>query len=132
MCIPAMDTAIRSPAQANRPGRQPLPSFVHLKVHSAYSLLEGAITIPKLAKVAAARVKRLGKIFADRLYVEVQRHGLKQEIETEPALLELAYARGLPIVATNEAYFASPDDYEAHDALLCIAEGRYVTEDNRR
>src|SRR5439155_22818190 len=46
-------------------------------------------------EVAAARVKRLGKIFADRLYVEVQRHGLKQEIETEPALLELAYARGL-------------------------------------
>ena len=38
----------------------------------------------------------------------------------------------MPIVATNEAYFASPDDYEAHDALLCIAEGRYVTEDNRR
>ncbi|HUJ37823.1 MAG TPA: DNA polymerase III subunit alpha, partial [Hyphomicrobium sp.] len=38
----------------------------------------------------------------------------------------------LPIVATNEAYFATPDDYEAHDALLCIAEGRYVVEDNRR
>ena len=38
----------------------------------------------------------------------------------------------LPIVATNEVYFASPDDYEAHDALLCIAEGSYVTEDNRR
>ena len=38
----------------------------------------------------------------------------------------------LPIVATNEVYFASPDDYEAHDALLCIAEGRYVVEDDRR
>ena len=38
----------------------------------------------------------------------------------------------MPIVATNEAYFASPDDYEAHDALLCIAEGRYVVEDDRR
>ena len=53
-------------------------------------------------------------------------------METEPALLDLAYARGLPIVATNEVYFASPDDYEAHDALLCIAEGRYVVEDDRR
>ena len=48
------------------------------------------------------------------------------------ALLELAYARDLPIVATNEVYFASPDDYEAHDALMCIAEGRYVIEDDRR
>ena len=47
-------------------------------------------------------------------------------------LLDLAYARALPIVATNEVYFASPDDYEAHDALLCIAEGTYVTEDKRR
>jgi DNA polymerase III subunit alpha len=84
------------------------------------------------AEIALARLGRLEKIFGDRLYVEIQRHGLKHEIETEPALLDLAYARALPIVATNEAYFASPDDYEAHDALLCIAEGRYVTEDNRR
>ena len=37
-----------------------------------------------------------------------------------------------PIVATNEVYFASPDDYEAHDALLCIAGGNYVVEDDRR
>jgi DNA polymerase-3 subunit alpha len=50
----------------------------------------------------------------------------------EPHLLQLAYAHKLPIIATNEAYFATPDDYEAHDALLCIAEGRYVVEDNRR
>jgi DNA polymerase-3 subunit alpha len=81
---------------------------------------------------ALARFKRLHKIFGDRLYVELQRHGLKHEVETEPALLDLAYAQGLPIVATNEVYFASPEDYEAHDALLCIAEGRYVVEDDRR
>ena len=83
-------------------------------------------------EVAFERLKVLEKIFGDRLYVEIQRHGLKHEIEAEPALLDLAYARALPIVATNEVYFASPDDYEAHDALLCIAEGTYVTEDKRR
>ena len=83
-------------------------------------------------EVAFERLKALEKIFGDRLYVEIQRHGLKHEIETEPMLLELAYARALPIVATNEVYFAAPDDYEAHDALLCIADGNYVTEDNRR
>ncbi|MDX2201739.1 MAG: DNA polymerase III subunit alpha [Hyphomicrobiaceae bacterium] len=83
-------------------------------------------------ELARERLKALEKIFGDRLYVEVQRHGLAHEAEVEPQLLELAYARGLPIVATNEVYFAAPEDYEAHDALLCIAGGSYVVEDNRR
>jgi DNA polymerase-3 subunit alpha len=83
-------------------------------------------------EAASGRLTALEKIFGDRLYVELQRHGLRHQLETEPALLDLAYARGLPIVATNEVYFASPEDYEAHDALLCIAEGGYVVEDNRR
>ena len=83
-------------------------------------------------ELAAERLQALSAIFGDRLYVELQRHGLTHEIEAEPDLLALAYAQRLPIVATNEVYFASPDDYEAHDALLCIAEGSYVVEDNRR
>jgi DNA polymerase III subunit alpha len=82
--------------------------------------------------LAEARLKRLAAAFGDRLYVEIQRHGLKSEHDVEPQLLQLAYALALPIVATNEAYFATPDDYEAHDALLCIADGRYVVEDDRR
>jgi len=82
--------------------------------------------------VAGARLKTLSKFCGDRLYVELQRHGLEQEAMVEPELLDLAYGLDLPIVATNEAYFASPDDYEAHDVLLCIAEGRYVVEDDRR
>ena len=42
----------------------------------------------------------------------------------EPGLIALADARGMPLVATNDCYFATPDMHEAHDALLCIAEGR--------
>jgi DNA polymerase-3 subunit alpha len=82
--------------------------------------------------VAEQRLVALQAIFGDRLYVELQRHGDRAEQEVEPQLLRLAYAHEIPIVATNEAYFATPDDYEAHDALLCIAEGRYVVEDDRR
>src|SRR5262249_39580763 len=82
--------------------------------------------------LAEARLDRLKIMFGDRLYVEIQRHGLKSEHDVEPQLLAFAYAKHIPIVATNEAYFASPDDYEAHDALLCIAAGRYVVEDDRR
>ncbi len=75
---------------------------------------------------------RLQRIFGDRLYVELQRHGLRAEQDIELSLVTLAYELALPLVATNEVYFATPDDYEAHDALLCIAEGRVVAEDDRR
>jgi len=84
------------------------------------------------ASLAAARLGQLGVLYGDRLYVEIQRHGLKGEQIVEPELLSLAYASRMRIVATNEAYFAEPEDYEAHDALICIAQGTYVVDDNRR
>ena len=71
-------------------------------------------------------------MFHGRLYVEVSRHGLPQEREIEDRLIALAYGRDLPLVATNEAFFADADMYEAHDALLCIAEGTYVGQSDRR
>ena len=78
------------------------------------------------------RILELKRLFGDRLYIELQRHGLDREAEVEPSLIELAYAHDIALVATNECYFAKPDDFEAHDALLCIAGGRYVSEENRR
>ncbi len=78
------------------------------------------------------RLTQLSTCLGDRLYVELQRHGRAGERAVERQLVEAAYEDTLPLVATNEAYFASPDDYEAHDALICIAEGRYVVEDDRR
>src|SRR5690606_11852369 len=74
--------------------------------------------------LARERLTRLHRIFNGNLYVELQRHGLKSEEEIEPQLIALAYDFGIPLVATNEVYFATPDDYEAHDALLCIADGQ--------
>ena len=70
--------------------------------------------------------------FESRLYIEIMRHQLPEERQTEAAFLEMAVKHHLPIVATNNAYFATADMYEAHDALLCISGGRYVSEDNRR
>ncbi len=52
--------------------------------------------------------------------------------EHEEALIDLAYEYDIPLVATNDCYFKNRSSHEAHDALLCIAEGRYVTESNRR
>ncbi|NBT52597.1 MAG: DNA polymerase III subunit alpha, partial [Marivivens sp.] len=70
-------------------------------------------------------------IYPDRLYVELQRHpqedGLPEaEQLSERGHIEMAYEMELPLVATNDVYFPKPDIYEAHDALICIAQGAYV------
>src|SRR5665213_4648 len=83
------------------------------------------------ATLAALRCDRLASLFGDRFYVELQRHGLEKERRAEAGLIDLAYTKGLPLVATNEPYFATTDDYEAHDALLCIAGGHLVAETDR-
>ena len=82
--------------------------------------------------LAAARCDALLNLFGDRLYIELQRHGVESERVAEPVLLEMAYAKGIPLVATNEPYFAAREDYEAHDALIAIAEGRLVADTDRR
>ncbi|MFQ5348630.1 MAG: DNA polymerase III subunit alpha, partial [Rhodothalassiaceae bacterium] len=81
---------------------------------------------------AAALVDDLAALFPGRLYIEIMRHGLAAEGETEAAFLDIAYARELPLVATNQCFFPDADMYEAHDALLCIAAGAYVSESERR
>src|SRR5712691_7293647 len=83
------------------------------------------------AALAASRCERLADLFGDRLYIELQRHNVDRERRIEGGLIDLAYTKGLPLVATNEPYFASTDDYEAHDALLCIAGGRLIAETDR-
>lgn len=91
----------------------------HLLIHNQVEAAEQALV-------------KLKDIFGDRLYVELQRHGWPEEDRVEGALLDFAYAHDVPLVATNDCYFAAQKSYEAHDALLCIAEGRYITEEDRR
>ncbi len=80
----------------------------------------------------------LQRLFADRLYMEIQRHPgadgkrTPEEAATEPAFVEMAYARDIPLVATNDVYFPKRDMYAAHDALICIAEGAYVDQQEPR
>ena len=83
-------------------------------------------------ELAGARCGKLMRLFGDRLYVELQRHGTPEERACAAPLIELAYAKGLPLVATNEPFFGEAEDYEAHDALICIAEARLVAETERR
>ncbi len=75
---------------------------------------------------AEAYVRALREGFGDRIGMELQRHGERLEIAIEPGLITLADTCNVPLVATNDCYFATPGMYEAHDALLCIAEGRVL------
>jgi len=81
---------------------------------------------------AASRLATLAGIYGDRLYVEIQRHGADGEAAREAHLLRLAYDSDLPVVATNEPFYAKPADFDAHDALLAVAEGRLVSDGTRR
>ena len=81
---------------------------------------------------ASSFVLLLKQVFGGRFYMEIMRHGEEVEAKTEDAFLKLAYDHNIPLVATNEAFFATPELFEAHDALLCISEGRYVSEVDRR
>ena len=83
-------------------------------------------------KDARSALEALSALFPDRLYVELQRHEDRLHQSIESMLLDLAYELELPIVATNEPFFAQKADHEAHDALMCIAEGAYVHQDERR
>ena len=73
----------------------------------------------------------LQKIFGNRLYMELSRLGLEKEVKTEPLFIEWAYKYNIPLVATNEALFFDAEMFEAHDALVCIAAGEYVANENR-
>ena len=89
---------------------------------------------------ADALLSRMAEIFPNRLYVELQRHPTETGSLPEPERLserptvEMAYAKDLPLVATNDVYFPDGGMYEAHDALICIADGAYVDQqaDRRR
>lgn len=81
---------------------------------------------------ARTELSTLAGAYPGRCYVEITRHGTQGEIRTEPALLELAYDMGLPLVATHDARFMKPEDVTAHDAMMCIANGQYLGQDDRK
>jgi len=127
-------------------GQLPQVSLAQLEAHSdglicltggaegpVGKLLQSA-QLPK----ARALMERLAAAYPGRLYVELQRHpgagGRLTEAEqaTERGFVEMAYALALPLVATNDVYFPKAKMYEAHDALICIAEGAYVDQQQPR
>ncbi|MDP9128026.1 MAG: DNA polymerase III subunit alpha, partial [Pseudomonadota bacterium] len=96
----------------------------------------GRLLLAGQAVPAEVALTQLSELFKDRFYVEVTRHHggtvgqNESRIETE--LIELAYKHNLPLVATNDVHFGEADMYDAHDALLCIADKMVISAQNRR
>jgi DNA polymerase-3 subunit alpha len=122
------------------PSQKPSVALDAIRAHAeGLFLLTGGTTGPiarLLAEGQKAEAERLlaalSEAFPDRTIVELHRHGLSIEQAIEPGLIAMADAFGLPLAATNDCMFADASMYEAQDALLCIAEGRLLSEQNRR
>ena len=74
---------------------------------------------------------RLASIFPQRFFIEVQRAGLRSNVAHVGAAVPLAARLGLPVVATHPVQFAQADDFEAHEARVCVAEGETLANPKR-
>ncbi len=132
--------ALVSQAHLDRP--------VELEPHIALSHLagrtEGLIALTGASEGALTRLLAEGRqdraetwldalveLFPDRTYIELARRGDPIEDAAEDALVEFAYARDLPLVATNPAHFGDPHMHAAHDAMLCIAASTHLDSADR-
>ena len=86
------------------------------------------------ARIADARTElsTLASAYPGRCYVEITRHGTEDEYACEEGLIDLAYELGLPLVATHDARFMKPSDAKAHDAMMCISNGQYLGQEDRK
>ncbi len=76
-------------------------------------------------------VKKLMSLFPERLYIELTRHGLALEDQIEAPLIKLSFSHDIPLVATNNCHFSDESMFQAHDALLCIAQNAHIDEEER-
>ncbi|CAN5725793.1 DNA polymerase III subunit alpha [soil metagenome] len=102
-------------------------------------LLSGGVDGPVDPLMAAgktaegrAALAEMSRVFGDRFYIELQRHGMAAQAAAEPELVAYAYEFDIPLVATNDVYFGPAELYTAHEALLCIADGAYISQEDRR
>jgi len=96
-------------------------------IHGLFGKLFEKGRLDEITKIYSS----LSSTFIDRFYLEIQRHGDQDEIAFEKFNLEQSSKIKIPIIATNEVYYLTPDMHEAHDALTCIGSKTYVNEKNR-
>src|SRR5438128_3669987 len=132
-------------------------SFVHLHLHTQFSLLDGANKIKELlprvraagmpacaitdhgnmfgavqfTQEARSAAEELARIFDGRFYIEIQDNRLPAQERVNRELVRLARELGLPIVGTNDCHYLRPEDAAAHEVLLCIQTGKTFSDEQR-
>lgn len=81
------------------------------------------------ADKAAAEYKDI--MGSENFFVELQDHGIEQEAQNNPKLVEIARRHNLQLVATNDCHYLERNDADAHDVLLCIQTGSLLTDEGR-
>jgi DNA polymerase-3 subunit alpha len=96
--------------------------------------MSGLVAAPLLRNDYAAALrnaKTYVEIFGDRFYIEVMRHGMKEQETINDGLVRIARELEVPLVATNDSHYLEQKDAPAHDVLLCIGTGKTVSDTNR-
>ena len=123
---------------------RPLEFEPHVRLSNLEGYTQGLIALTGAGEGALSRLlgegqrehgeallDRLQGLFPGRLYIELARKHDAAQDAAEETLINLAYERDLPLVATNPAFFAEPHVFAAHDAMLCIANSSQIDADDR-
>ncbi len=123
---------------------RPIEDEAHVPLRALQGRTDGLIALTGGGEGALARLlaeeqkdaaldylSALKALFPRRLYIELSRRGNALEEAAEAALIDLAYERDLPLVATNPASYTDAHFHRAHDAMLCIAQSSQVDRDDR-
>lgn len=92
----------------------------------------GAFLLEDDIEAAKEYINFLKTSFGDRLYIELSRHNNEKENKIEEKAVSLAYDFHIPLVATNNVCFSKQDDFDAHNVLICIAQGRTIYDSDRQ
>ena len=75
---------------------------------------------------------RMADIFGpERFYLELQDHGIQEQVAVNQGVMRLARETGLPLIVTNDAHYLRREDAQMQDVLLCIQTGKTVDDENR-
>ncbi|MCB0324385.1 MAG: DNA polymerase III subunit alpha [Bdellovibrionales bacterium] len=76
-------------------------------------------------------LKKYHTVFGDRLYLEVQPHAVPEQQQLNRMARELGTELGIPLVATNDCHYLTPDDHYAQEVLMCVSTGKLITDEDR-